>query len=45
MHPWHDVSPGPGFPANYGFIPRTLEADGDALDVFVFARGPARRFA
>ena len=77
MHPWHDVSNGPGFPgtvtavieipagssskykldhatgllrldeflspvirfpANYGFIPRTLENDGDALDVFVFTR-------
>lgn len=26
------------YPANYGFFPRTVEADGDALDVFVFGR-------
>jgi inorganic pyrophosphatase len=28
------------YPANYGFFPRTVEADGDALDVFVFGREP-----
>ena len=26
------------YPANYGFIPRTLDDDGDALDVLVFAQ-------
>lgn len=77
MHPWHDLSPGPGaprvvdvfveiprggrvkyeidhecgllrasrvlygaihYPANYGFIPRTLDDDGDALDVLVLSQ-------
>lgn len=77
MHPWHDLSPGSGFPrvvdvyveiprggrvkyeidkesgllrasrvlygaihypANYGFIPRTLDDDGDALDVLVLSQ-------
>ncbi len=28
------------YPANYGFYPRTIAADGDALDVFVFGREP-----
>jgi inorganic pyrophosphatase len=26
------------YPANYGFFPRTIAGDGDALDVFVFGR-------
>lgn len=26
------------YPANYGFIPRTLDDDGDALDILVFAQ-------
>ena len=26
------------FPANYGFFPKTIAADGDALDVFVFGQ-------
>lgn len=28
------------YPANYGFFPRTVAGDGDALDVFVFGRMP-----
>ena len=28
------------YPANYGFFPRTVASDGDALDVFVFGREP-----
>jgi inorganic pyrophosphatase len=28
------------YPANYGFFPRTITSDGDALDVFVFGREP-----
>lgn len=28
------------YPANYGFIPRTLAADGDALDVIVYNNTP-----
>ena len=28
------------YPANYGFIPNTLSADGDALDVFVVSNYP-----
>jgi inorganic pyrophosphatase len=28
------------YPANYGFIPRTLSADGDAIDVLVLGQEP-----
>ncbi len=28
------------YPANYGFVPRTLSADGDALDIFVVSHYP-----
>jgi inorganic pyrophosphatase len=28
------------YPANYGFFPRTIAADGDALDVFIFGQEP-----
>ena len=30
------------FPANYGFIPKTLAADGDELDVIVFSSAPIK---
>lgn len=28
------------YPANYGFVPRTLSDDGDPLDIFVFSKDP-----
>lgn len=28
------------YPANYGFVPNTLSADGDALDIFVISHYP-----
>lgn len=30
------------YPVNYGMVPRTLAADGDALDIFVLGRGLPR---
>ena len=31
------------YPANYGFIPNTLAADGDPLDVLIYNRTPIER--
>src|SRR5829696_1122161 len=30
------------YPANYGFIPRTLAGDGDALDILVLMQEPVQ---
>ncbi len=33
------------YPTNYGFIPRTLSGDGDALDVFVLCSQPIEKMS
>lgn len=33
------------YPANYGFIPKTLNDDGDELDVFIYSEAPINPLA
>lgn len=33
------------YPANYGFIPETLELDGDPLDIFILSTEPIAQLA